>query len=471
MTDKEKAMTAPKPQAEHETQAAQDDFVIQPAPNGKDSQVIASGEVLTTITGADKLQEKAAARLAALRAALDPDGPDYRPELAEAWKQGLEKVNAVINAVTHELKQGLEHFAATLPDLQDLQAYQQGMQQAAELWHEVEQLEPFIKGELAKDPAGMTWEQLLHSCTLGDLVEMAEDPGSAFAKALAAARTTHAETIKTSAKRAEKVDFPLDKVNSTIWGLLEKDTQGQIALKAEKAGSKDELSIFYAINFDALANVQISKRLTAFDKIVYIATAALYNAGNEWVTLTQIYYALGNNRSKTPASYHLEKILNSLQKMKAADIFIDNAQEAGKYNYPSFRYEGDLLPMEKITASINGKLTDAAIHLFREPPLVTFAKQRNQVTTISVKLLAAPINKTEKHLAIQDYLLERISRAKHGTKKQERILLATLTEKAKDTTGKQGRIQEAAETYLKHFKAEAWIKGYTTDKAGITIYF
>ena len=432
MTDK------PKTQ---QTQDAQSDYIVQQTPGTHDAQLIADGEVLTTITGMDKLTERAKQRHNQLLAAIDPDSPEYMPEVAKAF----------------------EELRAALPGIMS------DINRAAELIQELDNLEPLINAELKKDPEARTLKQYMYLYTAGELLDVLDDPNNALTKALEAARI--AKAVSTNAKRAEKVDFPLDKVNSTIWGLLEKDTQGQIALKAEKAGSKDELSIFYSINFDALANVQISKRQTAFDKMVYIATAALYNAGNEWVTLTQIYYALGNDRSKKPASKHLERILDSLRKMKAADIFIDNAQEAGKYNYPSFRYEGDLLPTEKITASINGKLTDAAIHLFREPPLVTFAKQRNQVTTISVKLLAAPINKTEKHLAIQDYLLERISRAKHGTKKQERILLATLAEKAKDTTGKRGRIQEAAETYLKHFKAEAWIKGYTTDKDGITIYF
>lgn len=296
-------------------------------------------------------------------------------------------------------------------------------------------------------------------------------PGSLWDLAIqeTRARIIQAETI-INARRIEKLEFPLDKVNSTVWRLLEKDTQGQIALKAEKTGSKDELNIFYSINFDALENVKISKRLTAFDKTVYVAAAALFNAGNELITLTQIYYAMGNDRTKKPSSNQLEKILDSLRKMKAADIFIDNAQEADKYDFPVFKYEGDLLPTEKITVTVNGKLTDAAIHLFREPPLVTFAKQRDQITTISVKLLAAPISKTENHLAIQDYLLERISRAKHGKKKQERILYNTLIEKAENKAEKKSRLLDTAETYLKHFKAEAWIKNYATDKDGITVY-
>ena len=101
------------------------------------------------------------------------------------------------------------------------------------------------------------------------------------------------------ANPAEKIDFPLDKPNSVIWNLLaEADKNGQLALKIDtsKKGSKQDAIILYSINFDELpASIQITKQLTPFDKRCYIAAAALYNAGNETVTATQIYKAMGNS--------------------------------------------------------------------------------------------------------------------------------------------------------------------------------
>ncbi len=171
--------------------------------------------------------------------------------------------------------------------------------------------------------------------------------------------------------------------------------------------------------------------------------------------------------------------------MTSARIFFDNEREAGKYSYPHFRYDGSLLPLERGTAIVNGKLADAAIHIFREPPLISFAKQRKQITTLDIRLLQAPVSKTDANLLIQDYLLERISRAKNAqthkskkenneeiTEKKERILLKTLYEHTDATTKKQRqRVPEKLHKYLKFYTGQGFIARYTIDKNGITIYW
>ena len=78
-----------------------------------------------------------------------------------------------------------------------------------------------------------------------------------------------------------------------------------------------------------------------------------------------------------------------------------------KYKYNHFRYDAALLPLERMQAIVNGQTVDSAFHLFREPPLITFAKERKQVTTIERKVLQTPISKTNQNLLIEDYLLER----------------------------------------------------------------
>lgn len=273
-----------------------------------------------------------------------------------------------------------------------------------------------------------------------------------------------------TATRAEIIEYPLDNVNSKIWTLLEKDTGGQIALKAEKTGSERELNIYYAINFDELGeDISITKRLTPFDKRVYIAVSALFNAGNKTVTLTQIYYAMGYTGK--PGKSDLERINSAITKMNGAKIYVNNEQEAAAYKYNKFIYDGSLLPLERGTALINGQLSDAAIHLFREPPVISFAKQRKQITTINVRLLQSPISKTDANLLLEDYLIDRIAKAKNG-KGQRRILFKTLWEKAGASTVKQRqRMPAKVERYLKHYQACGMIQAYTIEPDGITFYF
>ena len=226
-----------------------------------------------------------------------------------------------------------------------------------------------------------------------------------------------------------------------------------------------------------MEGVKITKKLTNFDKRVYIAVAALWNAGNKVITLTQIHYAMGN--TKRPAAYQLEKINEAVSKMTTAKLFLDNALEVEKlkYNYGKFKYDGALLPMERMTATIKGQLSDAAIHIFREPPLMTFARERNQITTFDVKLLQSPVSKTDGNLAIEDYLLERIAGAKQAASKGKKvvintILYETLFQKVGITDRKQkSRAIEKIKTYLDYYKSNGYIKSYVAEAKQVTFYF
>lgn len=277
-----------------------------------------------------------------------------------------------------------------------------------------------------------------------------------------------------TAKRAEIIEMPLDKVNSTMWTMLQEARGGQLTmwpLKVEKDGSEKELSIIYGIDFSDLeaAGVKITKRLLPFDKRVYIAISALFNHGNNVISLTQIYYAMGSTGK--PATYQLQKIQDSVTKMSGARVLVDNTQEVTVYKYPRFKYDGPLLPIERATAIVNGQIADAAIHIFREPPVMTFAKQRRQITTITVKALQSPISKTDANLLIDDYLLERIAHAKNG-RQPKKILYSKLYEAAQITTKKQKeRAPEKIKTYLEHYKACGLIARYTMLKDGIQIDF
>ena len=295
----------------------------------------------------------------------------------------------------------------------------------------------------------------------------------------AAAAAYKADLTTTAAKRTEIVDIPLDKVNSTVWSLIQETTgrQEKLSLKAERDGDEKPLNIYYSIDFDDLetAGVKITKRLTPFDKRVYVAIAALYNAGNKIISLTQIHYAMGN--TGRPSEAQRQKINTSITKMRSANVFLDNVEESQRYNYPRFKagtglyHDFYLLPADRISAIINGQVVEAAIQVLKEPPLMTFARQRKQITTITVKVLQSPLNKTDGNLLIEDYLIERIARAKAG-RQPKKILFSSLYEAAQITTKKQKeRAPEKIKTYLEHYKACGLISEYSMLKDGIQLEF
>ncbi len=339
-------------------------------------------------------------------------------------------------------------------------------------------LTPYIEKEITnQEYGGKSLEELYAEAERDENGDIAKN--SLAYKLLQAARAAREkEAPRTAIHRADSVEYPLDKPNSNIWKLLEKDTAGQLAFNLAKKGSNAKLLAYYSIDFDELKDIKITKRLLMFDKLVYIAISALFNAGNNIITLPQIYYAMGYKG--TPGTADRNKINDSITKMMGAKIFFDNKEEANKYKkYDRFLYDGPLLPVERGTAIVNGQMMDVVIHIFREPPMVTFAKQRKQITTLDIKLLQAPVSKTDGNLQIQDYLLERISKAKNTDSKTCRILFDTLYKntgiKAKPKTeaekSAKRRAPDKIRKYLTHYKSHAFISDFSLDADGLTVFW
>lgn len=431
------------------------------------------------VTRADNAAEAAAAEITQSgivpQAALDGAVTSLQ-EIIEIAKWAKEQAQEILTPELRrlfDLRETLESF--------NWKAFIESVQAGEE---RIKALEPFLAAELPairKQPGfeSVTLEDIESYIGLDGQTIAEEYNGQPIPAAIreaierAATAAYKAEYPETTARRAEIVQYPIDKVNSSIWNLLQETTgrQTKLALKAEKDGSPKQLSIYYSIDFEELesAGLKITKRLLPFDKRVYIAIAALYNAGNRIITLTQIHYAMGN--TGRPAAEHLKKINDSITKMRSANVFIDTLEESQVYNYPRFKYEDYLLPVARTTAIVNGKIADAAIQIKGEPPIMAFARQRKQITTITVKVLQSPLSKTDANLLIDDYLIERIGRAKR-TGKSVKILYTTLFEKAQITTYKQkDRAPKKIETYLQHYQSCGLISRYAMLKDGIQIEF
>lgn len=345
--------------------------------------------------------------------------------------------------------------------------------------NEIKELAPYLQAELearaAKNPAfkDMSFNDLLEEITTaGDFTTTIAE------EILKAARTRKEKAENAPQVRGttpNKLDYPVDKLNANIWGQLDeaaKDTSGNFYIAAEKTGSKKEATILYSINFDeleTLENVKITKQLTAFDKRVYIAVSNLFK-DRKIMSAGQICAAMGY--TGTPHKADIQKINDSLTKMGAARICIDNTHEIQiSKGYSQFKYDAALLPFERVTAYINNNLCESAIHVFREPPLMSFAQGRKQVTTITRQLLESPLSKTDSNLKIEDYLIERIARMKNGSRKTSRkILYNTIFEKCDITERKQKtRSIDKIKTYLTHHVACGYIKTFKANADGVTI--
>lgn len=267
------------------------------------------------------------------------------------------------------------------------------------------------------------------------------------------------------------IGYPTDKVNCHLWGNLRIGKQTILKAESDRDRARGKRAdIIVMLNFEELDGVKISRPLTIYDKRVFIAVANLVNEGQYILTPTMIDKAMGAT-TKT-AKTDKEKILESLAALVRARVTIDNTTEAKLYGYERIKGDFPLLAASIVTAYVDGQLTEGALQVAELPKLFQFSINRDQVTTIPIKLLESPISKTKANMTLEDYLIRRISQMNNPNKKvPNKILLSTLYDQCGITDRKQRSrlIKEKLPTLLDHYVKTEYIKSYTLDDKSITI--
>lgn len=299
-------------------------------------------------------------------------------------------------------------------------------------------------------------------------------------------------------KEITKIDYPLDKINNNVWRMIAQEESGQLSFLPFAAQDfisnmlserdNQQALVFCRIDFNTeLDGVKISKTLTPYDKRVYNAVSALYQQGkgNRYISISQIYEKMGY--IGRPGVNDEDRIKESLEKMQKAYLYISNTRKYGDKepdpksetavlkNSIEFEYKDSLLPIAFLKVKINNMVAIDAVKPHCEPPLVSFARSRGQLTTIDVNVLQSPISKTNANLLIDDYLIERISfmkraKGKRGSATRPKILFETLFKECGITQKKQKqRAPEKIYKYLDHYMKCNFISGYVKEPDGVTI--
>lgn len=276
-----------------------------------------------------------------------------------------------------------------------------------------------------------------------------------------------------SSLKLEKIGYPTDKVNCHLWGNLRIGKQTILKAESDRDRARGKRAdIIAMLNFEELDGVKISRPLTIYDKRVFIAVANLVNEGQYIITPTQIYRAMGSPTTTKLNQTDKEKILESLSVLVRARVFIDNTTEAKLYGYDQIKGDFPLLAASIVTAYVDGQLTEGALEIAEFPKLFQFSIDRGQITTVPIKLLESPINKTKANMTLEDYLIRRISQMNNPNKKvPNKILLSTLYEQCGITERKQRSrlVNDKLPKLLEHYVKTGYIKSYTLDDKSITI--
>lgn len=240
----------------------------------------------------------------------------------------------------------------------------------------------------------------------------------------------------------------------------------ELCVGAQKDENRADRLILYGIDQDELDGLNISREIDSYDQRVYDAICTLYDCGNKIITLTQIYRTMGGKGN--PKKGDLQKINNSVVKLWSTKVFVDETKDYEEYlpKDGKIKHRGRILNISFKDAYIHNKYVESAIVFLEEPYLLNFSKRRKQIEAIPRNVIENDKRMTNKNLAIENYLLTRISRMKSAKRNNKnntsnRILFDKIVEKAHEKN-KPERVIKTARDYLEHYKSDSvkWIAGY-----------
>ena len=271
---------------------------------------------------------------------------------------------------------------------------------------------------------------------------------------------------------AEKLKFPIDKVNRKffqVWEVITSAPHNQIRFDVTPHTSTTGHNSYILVSLEPRGTH--ATQLKDYDSRIMYAANTLKEKNNGRPFTPQALYEQMGNEGKL-GSENRKRIFESLNRLNAYWIHIDNAEEAKNQKMRNeYKYHGSLLPFEYVEKLENGQVTKTAIRLLRTPPLIEFAEDRKQITTIPRSLLQVPISQNDINIRIENYLITEIAFIKNGNR-SNKILFETLFKETGQTTTKyKNRAKEKVVAILDHFKAEGHITKYAMHPDGIEIFY
>lgn len=248
---------------------------------------------------------------------------------------------------------------------------------------------------------------------------------------------------------------------------------------------KKNLTIQTAVTLDCPEHMKIDGNfhLTNYDKSIINGVVSIMESGNSSFTVPMLYHAMTGKENPTVDDGLMEDIKSKLDTMRRLSINIDLTDEIkahmihknvmGENDLESFTIDGYLLPLNKYTGVVNGKRSEM-YQIIDTPPLHTYAKMKNQISTVSIDLLKAPLNNNATTIPLKTYLLARIEAMKNqnNSMMRDKILYESVYRELGDIDSdkkRKKRIRDYTETILKHFIALNYITAYEVVKQGRTI--
>ena len=267
-----------------------------------------------------------------------------------------------------------------------------------------------------------------------------------------------------------------DRVSNNFVSIFKEAQQKKGLALITSAKKKDTIALYFTgkddITFDDLTK-KLGISISYKDKLYYMIVSTLYDAGNEYITASQIYKTLHDG--KKPKQKDVVEIYESIERMSLIKVNINNELEHSVYK--SYRLEPNtsryFLAAETnvYDKTFRGKKADCAFHLLTRPLFADIAKDRRQFIEIKTKIFSdAEISYTEKNICLFDCLIQQVSL--NNTDKGSGVIRYDFLYDALQITDRHQKPRAVAtsEKILKSFEKNNLIgKVEKTDK-GFSIY-
>ena len=232
-------------------------------------------------------------------------------------------------------------------------------------------------------------------------------------------------------------------------------------------------------------NMELSNpdEYTAYDVVVQDAIISLYVAGNECFTPEAVYRtmtgATGDYYIQKISDDAIDKIVESIEKMRRIRLTIDFSQEAAErnVNITSYKMDDMLLSLKRIRMKTSGQLGGKKItaYKFNSAPILYdyIQKVSKQIATVPIQRLQTKnaVRNTDSVIKMREYLIKRIEllKNKHNNICNPHITYDRIFKECQiDASIKMqsSRYKEQISKILDVFVQQGYIKGYEVYKSG-----
>lgn len=206
-------------------------------------------------------------------------------------------------------------------------------------------------------------------------------------------------------------------------------------------------------------------------------------SGNTVFSIGMLYHTMTGRQNPSVDEALYEELSGKLEKMRRMLLSIDLSEEnearyfttrdGERLEIKDLVIEGYLLPLNKVTGTVNGKRTEL-YQIIQAPPLYTYSKLKRQLASVELSLLSAPVNNNATTIPLKTYLLQRIEmmRNENNTIRSNCILYESLyQELGEEYAGKtrRKRIRTYSATILDYFVQCGYISGYWEYRSGRSV--